>query len=200
MKRINLALLVAVTLLVSWPCQATDAPTDSATAQTNGLIPVVVWQLDRESFKPVRHSWVVDADTMLRVTYDDGATWFAFKPVFADQQQGLLALEVLVQQDLGRGKVDWVKKAALTLQPGRAGTVAIAPAAGIEPAEFSLQILEFKMVSPSELAPLDSPQVDPANVGEGCCVQCGSQRACDCAACIPGCGSCCLRGCYCVTC
>lgn len=200
MNRAILGFLVAATCLLSFPSQAADAPTKIATSQSNELIPVVIWQLDRESFKPVRHSWVVDADTMLRVTYDDGATWFAFKPVLADQQHGLLALEILVRQDVGRGEVSWVKKAALTLQEGRAGKVALAPATGLEPAEFSLQILEFKLVSSSELAHPDSPQVDLANASEGCCVQCGAQRACDCSACIPGCGSCCLRGCFCVTC
>lgn len=207
------ALLCIVLVLVAMPPPAANAADEAAAFATEGFVPVAIWEVRREGFPAVKHAWVAGADVMLRVSWDNGTTWYGFRPVFTDSSRGLLALKMATREELGRGEIGWRETVGVSLVAGREARVAFEAAAGNAKLEVTLELLEVKEVAPSELkaeAPASDAAADggiavPMAGGGGglgsCCVSCEGVLACDCSACIAAChASCCRPGCFCMTC
>ncbi len=209
-----LLLLVPLALLTV-PAYPGEPGATAAPPAADGFVPVAIWELHRDGFPTIKHAWVAGSEKMLRVSFDDGISWYGFRPVFTDATRGLLALKVAVREELGRGEVAWRDKAGLTLTAGLEAKITL-PATATTPAgEVTARLLEVKEVSPSELKQA-APELDataaqpdggvlpmaPPHGGLGsCCVSCQGMRVCDCSVCIEACQtSCCLGGCYCLSC
>jgi hypothetical protein len=207
------ALLLVVLSLVAVPPGAARAEDAIVVPVPSGFVPVAIWEVRREGFPAVRHAWVVGTETMLRVSWDDGATWFGFRPLYADAARGLLALRVAAREELGRGEVAWVDKVGVTLLTDQAGQVTITAGDGKETLDVSLEVLSVREESPAVLQGPDPVAAaddgggividsEPGGGGpERCCVTCEGVLACDCSVCIPAChASCCAEGCFCQSC
>ena len=207
------ALLLVVLALVALPPGAVRAEEALLVPAPSGFVPVAIWEVRREGFPAVRHAWVVGTETMLRVSWDDGATWFGFRPLYADAARGMLALRVAAREELGRGEVGWVDKAGVTLLTDQAGRVTILAGDGKEILDVSLEVVSVREASPAELRGPDPVAAaeelggvvidsEPGGGGpERCCVTCEGVRACNCSVCIPTCHlSCCAEGCFCQSC
>jgi hypothetical protein len=211
-NRILMLPLLIVAALVAAPARPAEQVAAARAEPAQGFVPVAIWELRREGFPAVRHAWVAGSDKMLRVSYDDGVTWYGFRPVFADVARGLLALKLVVREELGRGETGWRDAAGITLATGAEGKATLPATPTAAAGEITLVLVEVKEVSPTELAP-EAPQVDasaaepnviPMAGGGGigsCCVSCQGVRVCDCSVCISACHtSCCLPGCFCLHC
>jgi hypothetical protein len=210
-RRVTALLLVLLALVVV-PPGAVRAQEPVVVSAPSGFVPVAVWEVRREGFPAVRHAWVVGTETMLRVSWDDGATWFGFRPLYADTARGMLALRVVAREELGRGEVAWLDKAGVTLLTGQAGRVTLPVGGGKEILDIHLEVLSVKEASPADLQgpdPLAAAEDGggavinsaPGGGPESCCVTCEGVRACNCSVCIPACHlSCCAAGCYCQSC
>ncbi len=207
-----LLLLVLALAAAPPPAQAGDPGTAATVSAADGFIPVAIWELRREGFPTVKHAWVAGSDKMLRVSYDDGVTWYGFRPVFTDTARGLLALKVVVREEVGRGDVEWRDKAGVAIVAGVDAKATLPPSATSAAIEVTFKLLEVKEISPSELKP-EATEADPTAVDNGvlpmwggggigsCCVQCHGMRVCDCSVCITEChASCCVGGCFCQSC
>jgi len=208
--RIGVLLCVALALVAAPPSVAV-AGDDTFVSTPLGFVPVALWEIRREGYPAVRHAWAAGTDTMLRVSWDDGVTWYGFRPMFTDSVRGMLALKVASRDELGRGEIGWKDKAGITLVTGRVGRVTIPAGSGNPSLDIALELLNVKDVSPLELkAPSsDAEVVDLGGVAlnssgggpESCCVTCQGVRACNCSVCIPECHqSCCAGGCFCQSC
>ena len=132
--------LVLCALVV--PVHAAQTQTAAQGSGEHAGTQVVVWQVSRPGALPARNAWMVGTDAMFRLTYDDGANWYAFKPVFADSEKGFLAVRAFQGEGAADGGQEWTERAAVTVVQGRPATVQIG-----EGAPFSIEILEFKTVS-----------------------------------------------------
>ena len=153
-------LLLAVTFVL--PMNGAAAKDTASAAGQDGLIPVVVWQVSRPGSLPSRTTWMVGTDAMFRLTYDDGKTWYGFKPLFADSEKGFLAVRAFQGKGTADGEQDWTEKAAVTVVQGRPATVRL----GDEP-ELSIEILEFKTVSVRDLKRPEAHNVEPEGPASG---------------------------------
>jgi hypothetical protein len=212
-NRPGIVLMLLLLAVVAASAQPAAPGTAATVAPAEGFVPVAIWELHREGFPTARHAWVAGSEKMLRVSYDDGITWYAFRPAFVDTARGLLDLKVVVREELGRGEVAWRDAAGVTITVGADAKVTLPATATAAAAEVTLKLIEVKEVSPSELKPetpdADSAATDPevipmAGGGGGlgsCCVSCQGMRVCDCSVCIVQCHtSCCLGGCFCQHC
>jgi hypothetical protein len=209
---LGVMLCIVLGLAALSPASATAAD-DTAVVSAQGFVPVAIWEVRREGFPTVRHAWVAGSDAMLRVSWDNGATWYGFRPVFTDTARGLLALKAATREELGRGEVGWRETAGVSLATGQEARVAFESAGGDATIEVTLELLEVTDVSPSELK-AGPPSRDVAAEGDlvvpmaggggglgSCCVSCNGVLACDCSVCIAAChASCCKAGCFCLTC
>jgi len=205
---------IALTILLLVVAAAPASPAEpgaSGVVAADGFVPVAIWELQREGFPTIRHAWVAGSDKMLRVSWDDGVTWFGFKPVFSDTARGMLAISVMAREEIGRGEVDWREKANLTIVTGHDGRVTLAATATALSLDVTLKLLEIREVSPAEIksdTTTDSAASDqgasPMSGGGGgrsCCVSCQGVLVCDCSVCIQAChASCCVGGCFCQPC
>jgi hypothetical protein len=213
MRKDSFGIALALLLLVVWAAPASPAePGASRAPATDGFVPVAIWELQREGFPTVKHAWVAGSDKMLRISWDDGATWFGFKPVFSDTARGMLAISVMAREEIGRGEVDWREKVRLTIVADHDGRVSLPFTASAPTLDVTLKLLEIREVSPSELkcdTKVDSAAADPGGTpmasggggGRSCCVSCQGVLVCDCSVCIEAChASCCVGGCFCQPC
>lgn len=207
-------LVLCVFLAMTGPPALREAvAADPVVAPFSGFVPVAVWELRRDGFPAIRHAWVAGSEKMLRVSWDDGATWYGFRPVFTDAARGLLALKLVTREELGRGEVAWRETAGVSLVAGQPSQTTFKSGSGDATIELSLELIEVKEVSPSELqveaeagdAAVDGGVVVPMAGGGGglgsCCVSCQGVLVCDCSVCVVAChASCCRGGCFCLTC
>jgi hypothetical protein len=172
-------------------------------------IPVAIWELRREGFPTVRHAWVAGSDRMLRVSWDNGASWFGFKPLYLDRERGTLMLSVRTREEVGRGETEWRSKASLTIVSDRDGRVTFLATETSPALDVWLHLVEIKEVSPDEIKVDTTPSPAESGVGgaqtdaggRGCCVTCQQVQACDCSVCIEACHAvCCSGGCACPPC
>jgi hypothetical protein len=209
-KRLAVALMLVLVVFLALPALGAE-PVQTATAEpATPFVPVAIWELSRDGFPAVRHAWVAGSDKMLRVSWDDGATWVGFKPTFSDTSRKLLTISVRVQEEIGRGEVEWREKATLTLLGDQVGRVSLAAGSMSPAVDVTLRLIEIKEVAPCDLQPESSAAADagsgvvPMSGGGGgkhCCVTCQGVTACDCAVCIEACQtSCCVGGCFCPPC
>lgn len=140
---IVLLLLVAAFIV---PLHVAGAREGATAKDGEATIPVVIWQVSRPGALPAKNAWMVGTDAMFRLTYDDGATWYAFKPLFADSEKGFLAVRAFQGKAAADGEQEWTEKAAVTVVRGRPATVQIGGGA-----PFSIEIMEFKTVSARDL-------------------------------------------------
>ncbi len=205
--------LIVAAAFTAAPAYAAEPDATATAPPAQGFVPVAIWELHREGFPTARHAWVAGSEKMLRVSYDDGITWYGFRPIFTDKARGLLALKIAVREELGRGEVAWRDAAGVTVNAGADANVTLPPTATSAAAEVTLRLVEVDEVSPSELkeetpdtsvSSAPTPGPTPLLVGGGlgsCCVSCQGMRVCDCSVCIVECHtSCCLGGCFCMTC
>jgi len=204
------SLICLVLGLQAWAGPPPEAA-DAAAAVSSGFVQVAIWEIRREGYPAVRHAWTAGSDTMVRVTWDDGATWYGFRPTFGDSVRGMLAIMVVSRDEVGRGEVAWRDRAGITLVSGEVGRVTLPLADGTSYLDVQLELLSIKDVPASELAPVasEAQAVDGGGIALGgggggtqsCCVECEGVRACDCSVCLPACHqSCCRGGCFCQTC
>lgn len=212
-QRPIVALLLLALAFVAVPALPAGSDVTATAAPAEGFVPVAIWELRREGFPTVKHAWVAGSDKMLRISYDDGITWYAFRPVFTDTARGLLALKLEVREELGRGETGWREAAGMVLAAGAEAKATLPKTPTAEAAEVTLTLVEVREVSPSELQP-ETPEADAAAADPGgvvpmaggggfgsCCVSCQGIRVCDCSVCIVQCHtSCCLGGCFCLDC
>jgi hypothetical protein len=141
---IVLLLLAAASIV---PLHVAGAREGATATDGEATIPVVIWQVSRPGALPAKNAWMVGTDAMFRLTYDDGANWYAFKPVFADSDKGFLAVRAFQGEGAADGgEQEWTEKAAVTVVQGRPASVQIG-----DGAPFSIEILEFKTVSARDL-------------------------------------------------
>jgi hypothetical protein len=185
--------------------EAVAAPADT------GFVPVAVWQLHREGFPTITHAWVAGSEKMLRVSWDDGTTWYGFQPVFVDTARQLLAIRVFARDELGRGETGWTERTAVSIGKGAEASVTLAATAKVAELSLRIELTSVAEVSPESLAKepvevnVEGGGVQPLAGGGGgfgsCCVSCNGVLACDCSVCVAAChASCCKLGCYCLTC
>lgn len=190
----NKALLPALILSVLSPsvlhAQAAQPP-------AAGTVPVVIWQIEREGFPTIRHAWRIGTDSLVKVTWDAGATWYGFRPSLGNNSKGMLGMRV-VKRAIVENAETWAEKLAVTIVQDRAAEVTL----GNEnvPLSLKLSILEFRDVLANRIpAPIVGPEGTTGK--EHCCATCGSTIVCDCAVCIVEChASCCVGGCECMVC
>jgi hypothetical protein len=200
---------VVLALAVGWPTVAV-AHEAAVVPVADGFVPVAVWQLHREGFPAITHAWVAGSETMLRVSWDNGTSWYGFQPVFLDTARELLAIRVFSRDELGRGETGWIERTAVTFVKGGEASVTLAATAQSAELSLRLELSSVAEMSPDSLAKesvevgADGGGVIPLAGGGGigsCCVACNGVIACDCSVCIAAChASCCRPGCFCLTC
>ena len=208
--RVMLCVVLALAGLPAWPATAAD---DQVVVSAEGFVPVAIWELRREGYPTIKHSWVAGSEKMLRVSWDDGATWYGFRPVFTDAARGLLAVKLAAREELGRGEVAWRDTAGISLVSGQPARAALRSATGESTIEVTLELIEVREISPSELKAEEPTSEIAADAGGAvpmaggggglgsCCVSCQGVLACDCSVCIAAChAACCVGGCFCMTC
>jgi hypothetical protein len=212
-QRLCLAILLVVVAFAAAPSCPAQPVTAATPTPNQGFVPVAIWEISRVGFSTARHAWVAGSDKMLRISYDDGITWYGFRPIFSDTARQMLAVGLLVRAEIGRGEVAWREFAQVALVKGVAARATLPATATAAMADVTLTLVEVKEVAPTEIKPADSGpdvastapggnQTDGAPGGPGsCCVTCNGVRVCDCSVCMLEChASCCQGGCFCLTC
>jgi hypothetical protein len=214
-KPVSVALTLLSFALVAAPARPAEPASAATVAPAVAFVPVAIWEVSRAGYPTVRHAWVAGSDKMLRISWDDGATWFGFKPVFTDAARGLLAVSVQTRDEAGRGEVTWKEQTSLTVGADHDSRVTLPATALASALDVTLRLVEVREVSPSEIKPQTEsdaaadaeiagggvPMAGGGGGGRTCCVACQGILACDCAVCIQACHtSCCVGGCFCPPC
>jgi len=192
MKRTLAALVFAVVMAFPLTARA-----QVGTGSAPGAGSVVIWQIERDGFPTIRHAWKIGTDVLLKVTWDNGATWYGFRPFAADREKGRLSVRGL-KKAIVDGAETWAEKFSITVVNGNAGRIGLGSEGGSLHLRVSLN--EFRDGAASR-GPVEAAGPDRTPDKDHCCVTCGTTTACNCSVCLVECHTaCCVGGCDCLTC